>query len=162
MSDKFRAVEEIRSFANRFKALLEFADELEGAASLEQAANEAASRLEEANRRFNQVTSQIDSARARLLEIGSQVDAARTEAVRIVADANQRASEIAKAADEERLRIMRDAEATVGLKANEVAEMETHLDTMRAMKAQLADEISDLESRINKLRAAAARLATGG
>lgn len=159
MSDKFRAVNEIRAFANKFKALLEFADELEGVASLEQSANEARGRLEEANKRLDEVFSKIEEATARLRKVEEESDLKRTQAIKIIEDANSRANDIIRSANEERERIIRDANSIVEGKIEEIKRMESELDGLRKMKDKIIEETRNVELNLKKLRAAAASLA---
>jgi len=104
--DKLKAAEEVRKFLRTLEGLTALSQELQETGSMEQAANEARSRLEAGKAEEVKLKAQLVSIKAEVSKANGTLVATKAEAERITANANKGAQTIledarAKACEED-------------------------------------------------------------
>lgn len=148
-TDKMNAANELRTFANRFRATLAVADDMEKLGSIENAIGEAEAKLSSVKVERDRISADFDSAK-------SEVANARGKADGIVADANAKANAIIEAAQGRADDVVKEAQRTAEAKAAaaKVASdaVAVKVTKQREILAGLNAEIGDAETRLTAAR----------
>lgn len=172
MSNLLNAVDQIKSWANKNRAIIVLADELERIGSLEQAALEGERKLasvrleiEKESSKLESFKSEAESAKASvnsyLAGVQDKAKAASEAADRVVSDAESKAASIVSAAEDRAKAILSDASAGAKRVASEVDALCVALVDAQNRTESARKEYQDYVEKLNKAKAEAKSLMAG-
>lgn len=158
MSNPTKAAEDLKGFANRFRAILEVADLLEKLGSLQQAERDAVIKKDAAYAAADAAVAKLSGLQAQIASLERALEEAQAKgkvmeqgaqfkAQQILAAAEAEAKEVIAAATKHRVEV--DAAAKEALK--ELALVNSAVATKREEQAQVEKEVSALKAKIAAL-----------
>lgn len=158
MADLAQAVDQVRSIQRVFQAVIDLADAAGDAASLQQAANEAANQLAATRAQIGQANAELDAAQAKA---GDILTGAQSTADAIVTDAGEKASRMLLVAQSQADDLTAKAiDKLADLNAQIATANETLAGVGNDLEARKA-ELADAQAKLDRIRAKIAELAGG-
>jgi len=152
MSMKLKAADDIRTLANRFKAIIEVADMLEAIGSLEQAAQEAMNRRDAAVKAEAEQDARLLAVKMEVKEMQGGLAAIEAKGLEIEKMHQEKAAKIVDDANLEASAVLFEAQEKKAALAKEYAKIRFELDKLRDEYAAQKEVLESLKKEIEQVR----------
>jgi len=153
MSTATNAAEQLKSFVNKIKPLLEAAEYLESLGSLEQAHGELSARKKKAESDFLESKNRLDALAPQIQEAEGSLDALKLEGEEITKKASVKATDIVSEADLIANSIIREADSKKSGVLKQVAEQNVMLKNLQSSIDVASKELGILRQTIRETKA---------
>lgn len=148
-------IDNVKSLAAQYQAVIDLANQLSELASIEQATTEATAALGQAQAARDQGLQDLQAVNAALDQARSDLVDAQNKANQILVEANDQASQLLTQAHDDANAIKALANAARSAALTDVQELQVSLDNISAQLIAKQSELADVEHKIASTKAAA-------